>query len=230
MKENILAIIPARSGSKGLKDKNIKDLCGKPMMAYTIEAAVASGIFDTIHVSTDSERYAQIAMQYGADVPFLRDVNYATDKSSSWDVVDYVLEEYRKLGKQFTMIALLQPTTPLRTEENIKGAYEVFLRNNANAVVSVCEVDHPPLWTDVLPKDGNMKGFVAKKYREVPRQQMPVYYRVNGAIYLMKTEMLTDILNLYDQNCYAYVMDKNHSIDIDDEYDFRLAEYMKGNL
>ncbi|MDE7446811.1 MAG: acylneuraminate cytidylyltransferase family protein [Lachnospiraceae bacterium] len=230
MKENILAIIPARSGSKGLKDKNIKDLCGKPMMAYTIEAAAASGIFNTIHVSTDSEQYAQIAMQYGADVPFLRDANYATDQSSSWDVVDYVLEEYKKLGKQFTMIALLQPTTPLRTAENIKGAYEVFLQNNANAVVSVCEVDHPPLWTDVLPKDGNMKGFVAKEYREVPRQQMPVYYRVNGAIYLMKTEMLTDIINLYDRNCYAYVMDKNHSIDIDDEYDFRLVEYMKGNL
>lgn len=230
MKENILAIIPARSGSKGLKDKNIKDLCGKPMMAYTIEAAAESGIFNTIHVSTDSEQYAQIAMQYGADVPFLRDAAYAADKSSSWDVVGYVLNEYKKLGKQFTMIALLQPTTPLRTAENIKGAYEVFLRNSANAVVSVCETDHPPLWTDVLPEDCNMKGFVTKKYREIPRQQMPIYYRVNGAIYLMKIEMLTDILNLYDRNCYAYVMDKNHSIDIDDEYDFRLVEYMKGSL
>lgn len=230
MNDKILAIIPARSGSKGLKDKNIKELCGKPMMAYTIDAAVRSGIFDTVHVSTDSEKYAQIAKQYGADVPFLREAVYATDLSSSWDVVKYVLEKYRKFGKKFTMIALLQPTTPLRTDEDIRGAYELLVQNQANAVVSVCEVDHSPLWTDVLPEDRSMKGFVAKEYREVPRQQLPVHYRVNGAIYLMKIEMLAEISDLYDQNCYAYIMDKAHSIDIDNENDFKFAEFMKGNL
>ena len=230
MNDKILAIILERSGLKGLKDKNIKALCGKPMMAYTIDAAIRSRIFDTVHVSTDSEKYAQIAIQYGADVPFLRKAKYATDMSSSWDVVEFVLEEYRKLGKQFTMIALLQPTTPLRTDEDIIGAYELLVQNKANAVVAVCEADHSPLWTDILPENRNMKGFVSKEYREVPRQQLPIYYRVNGAIYLMKTEMLAEISDLYDQNCYAYIMDKNHSIDIDNEDDFKYAEFMKGNL
>ena len=230
MKEKILAIIPARSGSKGLKDKNIKELDGKPMMAYTIEAAVKSNVFDVIHVSTDSEIYAQIARKYGAEVPFLRNANYATDIASSWDVVRYVLNEYKTLGMGFSVVALLQPTTPLRTAEDIVGAYELLLEKNANAVVAVCEVDHSPLWSDVLPEDRNMKGFVEVKYRETPRQQLPPYYRVNGAIYLVKTSMLDNLANLYDYNCYAYIMDKERSIDIDDENDFKFAEFMKGKF
>ena len=230
MKEKILAIIPARSGSKGLKDKNIKELDGKPMMAYTIEAAVKSNIFDVIHVSTDSEIYAQIARKYGAEVPFLRNSTYATDRASSWDVVRYVLDEYKKLEMEFSVVALLQPTTPLRTADDIIGAYELLLEKNANAVVAVCEVDHSPLWSDVLPEDRNMRGFVEVKYRETPRQQLPPYYRVNGAVYLIKTNMLFDLANLYDYNCYAYIMDKERSIDIDDENDFKYAEFMKGKL
>ena len=230
MKEKILAIIPARSGSKGLKDKNIKELDGKPMMAYTIEAAVKSNVFDVIHVSTDSEMYAQIARKYGAEVPFLRNSTYATDRASSWDVVRYVLDEYKKLEMEFSVVALLQPTTPLRTADDIIGAYELLLEKNANAVVAVCEVYHSPLWSDVLPEDINMRGFVEVKYRETPRQQLPPYYRVNGAVYLIKTNMLFDLANLYDYNCYAYIMDKERSIDIDDENDFKYAEFMKGKL
>ena len=227
-KGNILAIIPARSGSKGLKDKNIKQLCGKPLIAYSIEAAKKSNIFGKVHVSTDSEQYAQIAREFGADVPFLRDEQYATDHSSSWDVVRYVINEYQKRGEEYEAIALLQPTTPLRTAEDIIGAYNTFLQKDANAVISVCAVEHSPLWTDTLPEDYNMKGFVDKKYREIPRQQMPTYYRVNGAIYLVRVASLSDIMDLYDKKCYAYVMDKYNSVDIDDENDFEYAEFLKG--
>ena len=227
---SILAVIPARSGSKGLKDKNIKKMCGKPLMAYTIEAARESKIFDCIHVSTDSEQYAEIAKEYGADVPFIRAGEFATDKAATWDVVKYVVAEYEKMGKKFDIIALLQPTTPLRTAVDIAEAYKLMQQKESNAVVSVCEVDHSPLWTDVIPPDGNMKGFVKKEYREIPRQEMPTYYRVNGAIYFIKINCLKDISGLYDNSCYAYVMSKQCSIDIDDETDFALVEFFKSNL
>ena len=222
-----LAVIPARSGSKGLRDKNIKDMNGKPLIAYTIEAAKESGAFDTIHVSTDSEKYAEIARKYGAEVPFLRAPEYSTDTAATWDVVKYVVKEYEKTDKLFDTVALLQPTTPLRSAEDIRKAFTIFEDRNANAVVSVCEVDHSPLWTDTLPEDGNMKGFVKKEYRELPRQKMPAYYRVNGAVYLVRRDCLTDMSSLYDNNCYAYIMDRRSSIDIDDAIDFEIAAVLE---
>jgi len=114
-----LAVIPARSGSKGLKDKNIRKLHGKPLIAYTIEAAMQSGLFEDIVVSTDSERYARIATDYGANVPFLRPDELATDEASPWDVVRDVVVKYQELGKDFDTVALLQPTSPLRTSSDI---------------------------------------------------------------------------------------------------------------
>ena len=112
-----IAIIPARSGSKGLIDKNIRLLCGKPMLAYSIEAAEKSEIFDVVHVSTDSEQYAEIAKNYGADVPFLRGEELSNDTANTWDVVRYVLKKYKELGKYFDVVMVLQPTSPLRTKE-----------------------------------------------------------------------------------------------------------------
>ena len=108
-----IAIIPARSGSKGLKDKNIKNLLGKPVMAYSIEAALKSGQFSTVMVSTDSEQYAKIALEYGAEVPFFRSKTTSSDTASSWDAVLEVLSEYEKLGQRFSTFCLLQPTSPM---------------------------------------------------------------------------------------------------------------------
>ena len=119
-----LAIIPARSGSKGLVDKNIKLLDGKPLIAYSIEAALQSGVFDMVMVSTDSEKYAEIAWNYGAQVPFLRSAETSSDTASSWDAVAEVIENYRKLGTVFDTFMLLQPTSPLRTAQNIREAYD----------------------------------------------------------------------------------------------------------
>jgi len=110
-----IAVIPARSGSKGLKDKNIKVLNGKPMMAYTIEAALNSKLFDCVHVSTDSAQYASIAKQYGADVPFLRDKELADSKASTWDALRDVIQKYKEAGREFDAVTLLQPTSPLRS-------------------------------------------------------------------------------------------------------------------
>lgn len=219
-----IAIIPARSGSKGLKDKNIKLLNGRPMLAYTIEAALLSGKYDCVHVSTDSEKYAQIAKENGADVPFLRSAELSTDTAGSWDVVRWTLEEYRKLGKEFEMVTLLQPTSPLRNSEDIQNAFSILEKQQAKAVVSVCEMEHSPLWSNVLSEDGCMNGFL-DKVQDVGRQKLPTYYRINGAIYMLKTSLLMQKdMNLYGLGTYAYVMPKERSVDIDDELDFIMAE------
>lgn len=218
-----LAIIPARSGSKGLKDKNIKLLDGKPLLAYSIEAAKNSGIFEEIYVSTDSKLYADVAIEYGASVPFLRSEKNATDTASSWDVVKEALSQYEQKGRVFDTVTLLQPTTPLRTANNIKEAYEILQTNNINAVVSVCEVDHSPLWSNTLPDDGSMENFIRKDIRILPRQKLDTYYRINGAVYMVKIPYFKTCKTIYDKSCIAYIMDKEKSIDIDDEFDFKLV-------
>ena len=133
-----IAVITARSGSKGLKDKNIKLLNGKPLMAYTIEAAKQSGCFDCVHVSTDSEVYAEIARDYGAEVPFLRDEELASDTSSSWDVMRSVIRRYQQYGQSFDQAMLLQPTSPLRTAEDIQEIFRLMEDKKAKVVVGVC--------------------------------------------------------------------------------------------
>ncbi len=219
-----IAIIPARSGSKGLPDKNIKLLHDKPLLAYSIEVAEKSGLFDCIHVSTDSERYEQIAREYGADVPFLRNEELSGDTAGSWDVVRWVLGQYAARGQRFDMVTLLQPTSPLREAEDIKQAYHLFEEKAADAVVSVCEMDHSPLWSNTLPEDGSMDGFL-DQVADAGRQQLPTYYRINGAIYMLRAALLAEgAPGLYREGTYAYVMPKERSVDIDDALDFAIAE------
>lgn len=223
-----LAVILARSGSKGLKDKNIKELSGKPLLAYTVEAALESGKYDLVHVSTDSELYADIAKEYGADVPFLRDENLAGDKASSWDAVRYVVSEYEKRGKYFDTISLLQPTSPLRDAKDIRKAFEVFETKDATGVVSLCEVEHSPLACNTLPKDNSLNGFIDIN-KVGRRQDMGVFYRINGAIYIQRKDLLMKGDSIYSEGSYAYVMDKRHSVDIDDEMDFLMAKTILEN-
>lgn len=220
-----IAIVPARSGSKGLKDKNIKELCGKPLMVYSIEAAINSGIFDCVHVSTDSEKYADIAKQYGADVPFLRSEEYSTDTASTWDTVNNVIENYLSCGQKFDMVTILQPTSPLRTSEDICNAYNLFCEKKALSVVSVGEMEHSPLLSNILDKSLSLSGFIDMD-KVGRRQDMPTYYRINGAIYMVKTQILDNINNLYGEESYAYVMSRENSVDIDSLMDFRMAEIL----
>ncbi len=223
-----IAVIPARSGSKGLPDKNIKPVNGKPLLAYTIEAALESGCFDTVHVSTDSERYAEIARQYGADVPFLRSAALATDTASTWDAVREVLARYDEIGKRFDTMMLMQPTTPLRTGEDVKAAYALFQKKQAKSVIAVCEVDHSPLWCDTIPDSGSMKGFGRKDLAWVNRQDLRPYYRVNGAIYLLSVNEINIPPDdeIYEDNCYALFMDRKKSVDVDSEDDLALVEFL----
>lgn len=221
-----LAIIPARSGSKGLRNKNIKELQNKPLLAYSIIAAVESGIFGHIMVSTDSVEYAAIARKYGAEVPFFRSEETSSDTAGTWDMVKEVLCNYKAIGERFDSVCILQPTSPLRTAEDIRRGYELFTCKKANAVVGVCETEHSPLYSNTLQENGRMDGFIPKEIAAASRQQLPTYYRINGALYILKEDYLWEMESPYDHGCYAYKMSAESSVDIDTEYDFMLAEYM----
>lgn len=219
-----IAIIPARSGSKGLPDKNIKVFNGMPLMAWSIKAARDSGMFDEIMVSTDSEQYKDIAIKYGANVPFLRSSDKASDTASSWDTVKEVLNNYNEqLGLIYDDFCLLQPTSPLRTAEDIKKAYNVFEEKKADSVVSVCELEHSIKSINKIPQSGSLDGFYDSR-ENARRQDADKYYRLNGAIYIQKVKSLFDGCNLYGEKSYSFIMSKGHSLDIDDEYDFIMAE------
>lgn len=220
-----IAIIPARSGSKGLPDKNIKHLAGKPLLAYSIEAAKESGCFDTIMVSTDSERYAKIARDYGAEVPFMRSEITSNDTASSWDAVREVLAMYEKLGKVFDTFALLQPTTPLRNAEDIAAGFKLLVEKNAGAVVSVCEAEHPISLYNTLPEDHSFVGFL-KDPSKYARQMCEITYRLNGALYISKVEHFLSHNYIGDENCYATIMPRERSIDIDTMTDFMMVEFL----
>ena len=221
-----IAIITARSGSKGLKDKNIRILNGKPLMAYTIEAAIKSGMFDEIMVSTDSKEYASVAIKYGAKVPFLRTKKNSDDNASSWDVVKEVVKKYKDMGKEFNTVCMLQPTSPLRIAEDIVNGYKLFNEKKADTVIAVCETQHSPLWSNTLDESNCMKGFISDDILNCPRQKLQQYYRINGALYIRKISTLYNEGNMYDCNCYAYIMPRERSVDIDTMLDFRIAQAM----
>ena len=220
--ESLLAIIPARGGSKRLVGKNIKELFTKPLVAWTIEAALKSKYVGRVVVSTDDQEISDISKKYGAEVPFLRPRELSEDGSSSLSVVRHAIES---LDETFDAVVLLQPTSPLRTEFHIDQAFELMEKNHANAVISVCEVDHPVEWTNTLPKDGNMRGFIAEEHRNKRSQDLEKRYRLNGAIYLVKTNLVfTDAGFMPEEGTYAYIMDRESSVDIDDMVDFKMAE------
>lgn len=221
-----IAIIPARSGSKGLPDKNIRLLNGKPLIAYSIEAAIQSNVCDRVHVSTDSTKYASIATEYGADVPFLRDANNSTDSSSTWDAVREVLSKYKDRGEYYDMCVLLQPTSPLRTSNDIKEAMNLYLDKNAKSLTSICEVDHPVQWCFKLDTTTySMQDFARSPFKNIRRQELEKRYRENGAIYIVGVNDITSPnFDFYTDNCVGYLMEREKSIDIDSIQDFIIAE------
>lgn len=204
-----LAIIPARSGSKGLKNKNIKMLNGKPLMWYSIDASKKSNLFDEIMVSTDSEEYAKIARECGASVPFLRSEKNSLDTASSIDAIKEVLYKYYERGKTFSTYCLLQPTSPLRTDVDIINAYDMLIKLNADAITSVCIVDHPIDWTMTLDESKSLNEF-RKIDKKVARQKLQKYYRLNGAIYISTLTYDKNEIIINNKKEYAYIMDREN--------------------
>jgi len=220
-----IAIIPARGGSKRLPGKNIKLLGGKPLIAWTIEAAIKSNIFDHIFVSTDSEEIASVSKDYGAKVPFLRPAELASDTATTNDVVTHLVEWFEKeYNKEVTTVAILQPTSPLRNAQHIQEAFKVMEMKRAKAVVSVCELEYPIQFCNQLDSDGSMNGFI-KKENNKRTQDLEPYYRLNGAIYILSRKYVNRLSELYSEGTYSYLMDIKSSVDIDTEEDFNNALY-----
>lgn len=217
-----LAIIPARAGSKRLPDKNIMMLNGKPMMAYSIEAAIKSKVFDFVMVSTDSKEYAKVALKSGADVPFLRTIELSLDSTSTWDVISDVLKKYKESGLEFTTVTLLQPTSPLRNEFQINEAYRLYIEKNAKFIASVSKSNKPPYWSNSLNHDLSLNGFLDPN----KISNSSDFFTLNGAIYIIDVEYFMNKGELYGVNSFAYKMNKQNSIDIDDEFDFLIAELL----
>ncbi len=215
-----IAIIPARSGSKGLKDKNIMDVCGRPLIDYTIKTALEAACFETVMVSTDSEKYADIARRCGAEVPFLRSEFTSGDTAGTWDVIREVLQNYRKMGKIFDYVAVLQPTSPLRSVDDIRGVYKMIGKDKVRNAVTVTETAHPVQWCFPLDKDKSLGDYAKSSYSQMRRQDLEKYYQENGAIYLVNAKnIMNPEYNLYLDNCYAYIMPRERSIDIDEKID-----------
>ena len=198
---------------------------GKPLIAYTIKAALDSGLFDQVIVSTDSKEYAHISEEFGALVPKLRSPELSGDEVGSWDVVREVVSWVNESEYRGTIdtVCLLQPTSPARTAQDIIDAYALYADKAAKCVVSVCEEDHPVEWSRRLGADGEMAVF-ANPESMMRRQDLQPSYRVNGAIYILSKNRLDDTENLYASDCYGYKMPRERSIDIDDIYDFVAAE------
>lgn len=225
--KTFLAVIPARGGSKRLPRKNILPLAGKPLIAWTIDAGLNSSFIDEVVVTTDDEEIRGVAEQYGAHAPFLRPPAISGDTSSSFDAVKHVVDFFSSVGKTFDFIILLQPTSPLRTAKHIDEAICYLGEKRADAVVSVSEVEHSPLWSNTLPASGDMSTFVHEEIQHKRSQDLEQYYRLNGAIYIGNTEkVLAKEGFLLSENIFAYKMKKNVSIDVDDIFDFELCKFL----
>ncbi len=220
--KRILAIIPARGGSKGIPHKNIIDLCGKPLINYTIEAALGSKYIDYVIVSTDDQEIAKVARYCGAEIPFMRPAEFADDTSKTIDAVLYTVSELENIGEKFDILVLLQPTEPLRTAGDIDGAIDRYFECGCHSLVSVSEVDdHPILIRSV--EENRLKPLLNGS-STCRRQDMPIYYRVNGCIYINAISELNRKTSFND-NTVPYIMERSHSVDIDELSDLALARY-----
>jgi len=220
----VLAIIPARGGSKRLPRKNILPLAGKPLIAWTIEAAINSQVFEQVIVNTDDAEIAEISESFGATIPFIRPATLASDTASSIDVIKHTLLWYQEKGIYFTDVVLLQPTSPLRNSEDIIIAINSYNQKKASTVLSVCEVDHPTQWCNSLDNSLSMNGFIKEKTGKSRSQDFDKEYRLNGAIYIWDVSKFLAQNSTVIEPSFATIMPRSRSIDIDEEIDFKIAE------
>jgi len=218
--KKILAIIPARSGSKRLPRKNILNLAGKPLIAWTIESAIRSKYIDSVLVSTDSSEIAEISKKFGAQVPFIRPEYLSNDTADTVSVIKHAIDN---IPDQYDIIVLLQATSPLRNTDDIDGVIEQ-LDSDFRASVSVCPAEHSPLWSNILPDDLSMAEFIRPEIKNKRSQDLPTYYRLNGAVYVAELSYFMQQNGFMGPQTKAYIMDQKHSVDIDTEIDFLFCD------
>jgi len=224
--KTFLAIIPARGGSKGLPGKNIKELCGKPLIAWSIDAALKSKYIDEVVVSTDYQDIADIAKKYGANVPFLRPDELASDTATSFDAVKHTIDFYKnEFQKEFDYIILLEPTSPLREDSDINSAIEKLLNSKATSIVGISKTeDQNPAF--LVKKDDHdfLYGYENKEMKVVRRQDIEAIYFFEGTIYISRTDILLNKKTFYHQETIGYDVPKYKSLEIDDMDDFIMVE------
>ena len=221
----ILGIIPARGGSKAIPRKNLAILANKPLIAWTVEAAIESDSLDRLVISTDDPEIAEAGKKLGAEVPFLRPTDLASDTATSMDVILHAirwLEENESYRPDYVL--LLQPTSPLRTVTDIRKSIELLLAKRGDSLVSVCESHQHPLWMKSVNEDGKLVDLYPQSATPTRRQDLPPVFALNGAIYLaLRTFLLSERTFITDRT-YAYVMPENRSLDVDTPWDLYLAD------
>lgn len=220
----MIAIIPARGGSKGLPGKNIKPLLNKPLISYTIEAAKNSKYISRIIVSTDCEEISKTAIKYGAECPYLRPKDLASDSALSIDTYKYVINKLNEESEQkVNDFIVLQPTSPLRDTDDIDNAISMFYNKQADSIISYTPERHPISWHKYLDSENRFVNIFEEDLKN--RQDYKHSYYPNGAIYIFKYSIILDN-TYYTKNSFAYIMERNKSIDIDSIDDFEYAEFL----
>ncbi len=222
-----LAIIPARGGSKRIPRKNVKEFCGRPIIAYSIEAALKSGIFDEVMVSTEDAEIVEIARQYGASVPFMRSAEASSDYATDDDVMDEVLEKYEEMGKTFDTFALIYACAPFITPEQLREAFELLEKNDVDSVIPLTRYSYPPQRSFVI-RDGNVQ-YRYPEYRGVRSQELEPYYHDIGQYYVYKTDVYRK-LSPGNGKRSTVITPEELCQDIDNESDWELAELKYKNF
>lgn len=225
----ILGVIPARGGSKGIPKKNIRLLADKPLIAYTIECGLRCKLITDLVVSTDDEEIRDIARQEGAQVPFLRPPELATDMALAIPTIQHAVREMERIKKgNYDVIVMLQPTTPLRTPEDLSEALQRLIESDADGIISVVDVDN---WHPMKMKrfeNDYLVDYEKPPMENPPRQILPKVYMVNGAIYATKRDIFMNQSTFRGKKCLGYIMPQERSVNIDGEIDFLAAEiYIK---
>lgn len=223
---NYLAIVTARSQSKRLPNKNIRDLCGSPLFLWSVKVGRDCPLVRETIVTTDSPEYQALALAAGASCPWLRDSNISADETSSADVVKDVLNRYGEQLSSLKGLVLLQPTSPLRTVEDVTAAIQLHADSGAPAVVSISEAECPPAWVGQVGEDLVMDDFVRPEQKGLRSQDLGTWYRLNGAIYVIGIQEFLSEHGFMPKGTLAYKMPRERSIDIDTALDFELARYV----
>lgn len=218
----VLAIIPARGGSKGIPRKNIKPLAGKPLIALTIEAALQAQSIDRVVVSTEDEKIASVAKQFGAEVPFMRPLALAQDDTPGIEPVLHAIEQL----PGYDWVLLLQPTSPLRSVEDIEAIIQFCREEGSPAAVSITEVSKHPFWMYQLDDQNHLQPLILSRPEITRRQDLPSVYALNGALYLVRTDWLIQNQGFIGPETLGYVMPEERSVDLDTLQDWRWVEFL----
>lgn len=218
--KKVLGLIPARGGSKGVPRKNIRMLAGKPLIAWTIEEAQKSKHIDRLVLSSEDEEIIEVAKSFGCEVPFVRPIELAADDTPG---IAPVLHALRQLPS-YDIVVMLQPTSPLRTVQDIDESLNFFVNNSAHVCVSISEVTKNPYWMFTMDEDNYLEKLLERNKIVSRRQDLPKIYTPNGALFIAKNSYLLEKKSFYTKDTTGYVMPKERAFDIDDEFDFIICE------